>query len=66
MFIIERIEELKRLMAEERMEYLRQKREKEEVESQRADDRLAEMWQDIEEYVCAVKYHCKNHYFIAT
>lgn len=47
----ERIEELKRLMAEERMEYLRLKKEKEEVDSHRADDRLTEMWQEIEEEI---------------
>lgn len=47
----ERIEELKRVMAEERMDYLRLKREKEEVDSHKADDRLTEMWQEIEEEI---------------
>lgn len=47
--VIERIEELKRLMAEEKIEYLRLKREKEEVDNHKADDRLTEMWQEIEE-----------------
>lgn len=36
-------------MAEEKIEYLRLKREKEEVDNHRADDRLTEMWQEIEE-----------------